>query len=383
MFPYIILGICVMIPVYTYIIYPLILMLFPSRRYVEDESYFPMVSVLVAAYNEEKFIQKKVENLLTLQYPKDRIEFLIASDGSSDRTMEILNSFGSVDNLRILDLPRGGKVTALNAMLEAKKGEILVFSDANTMYERNAIQNIVKHFADERIGCVSGQLRYKMKDNAGEGARSESAYWKYENWVKVQESKIGRLSGANGAIYAIRKGILDRIPKNIINDDFYVATYALQAGNDVIMEPNAVAYEEPNDDFQSQFKRHIRDGAGHYQALHVFWRMLLPRKGSFVHISHRAIKWIVPFDLILLFLMTSIFAPTNIVMSIIFLCQCVGYAFLTLYYLLFVQKDRVIPGPIGKVISIVFYFFAINLSLLMGWFRLISKKQKATWETQR
>ena len=370
-------------PMYTYAVYPLIMKLLPEKKYKNDDDIQPFVSVIVAAYNEEKIISTKIENLLALDYPQEKIEFIIGSDGSTDRTAENANAFSSISNLKVLNLPRGGKVNALNAMIRQTKGDILVFSDANTMYDSHAIRKLVRHFKDNRIGCVSGQLRYKVDEMSGHGARSESAYWKYENWVKMHESKRGRLSGANGAIYAIRNGILKQIQSGIINDDFYVATYVLQAGWDVLLDPEAIAYEEPNDDFESQFRRHIRDGAGHYQALAVFWRMLLPRKGSFVHISHRVIKWLVPLNLIIAFVTNAILAGDSLQMAILFMCQVLGYITLVCYYFAVVKTGRYPNTKMAKLVSMLLYFMSTNLALFLGFIRLITKQQKATWETQR
>lgn len=377
---YISLVVSLFAPIYTYAVYPFLLKVmacFSKKEYKVNETYRPFVSVLIAAYNEEKVIEEKIRNLSQLDYPIDKIEFLIGSDGSSDRTVEIAEKYSHISNLKVFDLPRCGKVNALNSLLKNAKGEVLVFSDANNMYDSKAILELVKYFTDDRIGCVSGQLRYKVDESAGHGAKSESAYWKYENWVKVLESKIGRLSGANGAIYAIRKGVISEIRKGIINDDFYIASFVLQLGYDVILEKEAIAYEEPNDEFDSQFKRHVRDGAGHYQAIAVFWRMIFPRKGSFVHVSHRVIRWTVPFFLISAYICNLLLVKNSMPAAVLFVCQVIGYATMGFYYLL-TKK-----GFQNKLFNIVFYFFSVNLALLLGFFRLIGKKQKATWETQR
>jgi poly-beta-1,6-N-acetyl-D-glucosamine synthase len=379
---YVILAISLLAPIYTYAIYPLILKVIPAKKYAQDADCRYSVTLIIAAYNEEKIIARKIENLTKLNYPTDKIEFLIGSDGSSDRTVEIAKSF-KLKNMKVFDFPRGGKVNALNEMLKIASGDILVFSDANTMYDENAILHLVKHFADQRIGCVSGQLRYKIEQSAGYGAKSEGAYWKYENWVKKQESKIGRLSGANGAIYAVRRCIAHTFKHGIINDDFYMSTYILQLGYDVVMDADAVAYEDPNNDFQSQFKRHIRDGAGHYQALAVLWPMLLPRKGWFVHVSHRVIKWLVPFFLILAFISNAFLLTQSLFSTALFISQIGAYAALIVYYYKFIKTMRKSDKMIVKIIGMVFYFVSVNLALILGLVRLIKKQQRATWETQR
>ena len=374
-------SLSVFAPFYTYGLYPILLRLLPKEKFQKDSSYEPAVSILIAAYNEEKVIKEKVENLLQLEYPQEKLEIWIASDGSTDQTVILAQEAGK-DWIQILDLPRGGKVAALNAMLSRAKGEVIIFSDANTMFEKHAVQKLVRNFKDQRIGCVSGQMRYKVDHTSGEGAKSESAYWKYENWVKKQESKLGRLSGANGAIYAIRKKYLPEIPSGIINDDFYVSTYLLQQGYDVILDVEAVAYEEPNDKLGEQFKRHVRDGAGHYQAMRVFWRMLLPRKGSFVYVSHRVIKWMVPFFMISAFISNLILGLREAGWFFLWICQAAGYVIMLLYGVM-TKKKRKIKGMVGKLVSITFYFVSVNAALLCGFFRFVGNKQKGTWETSR
>lgn len=368
----------VIIPIYTYAVYPIILSFFSKKDFKKNDSYTPLVSVIVAAYNEEKVIEKRILNLLELEYPKEKIEFIIASDGSGDDTVNIVNKYS--DCITLLDLPRGGKVKALNAAVQCAKGEILVFSDANTMYEKSAIKKLVRHFEDDRIGCVSGQLRYEINSESGEGAKSEGIYWKYENYVKKQESNIGNLSGANGAIYAVLAADFKPIKAGIINDDFYVSTRVLESGKSVIMDDEAIAYEKPNDDVDSQFKRHVRDGAGHYQAICVFWRLLFPRHGAFVHISHRVCKWIVPF-LMVVALITNLFLIKYKIMLILMLLQLLMYAMVIVHYVL--SKRNITFGFISRLVSIVFYFVSVNVALFCGFIRLISGKQKAVWETQR
>ncbi|MCI8416251.1 MAG: glycosyltransferase [Lachnospiraceae bacterium] len=368
-------------PFYTYGFYPMILKILPKRNYQKDADYEPTVSLLIAAYNEEKVIEEKIWNLLQLDYPSNKIEILVASDGSTDNTVLKAERVGK-GLIQVLDLPRGGKVAALNAMLSRANGEIIVFSDANTMFEKSAVQKIVQSFKDQRIGCVSGQLRYKVDKTSGEGARSESAYWKYENWVKRQESRLGRLSGANGAIYAIRREYLNDIPAGIINDDFYVSTYILQQGYDVILNTEAIAYEEPNERLEEQFKRHVRDGAGHYQAMRVFWRMLFPRKGSFVYVSHRVIKWLVPFFMITAFISNLILGLKNLGWFFLWIFQVAGYIAMLIYWTT-AKRHVKIKGFIGKLLSIVFYFISVNAALLCGFFKFVGNKQKAVWETSR
>ena len=201
----ILLSLAIILPLYSYLLYPIILKALirikdapVSNKESSDSAYTPQISVIVAAYNEEKHIGEKIINLMALDYPNDRIEFLVGSDGSLDATVVLARQVAHDPRMRIFDLPRGGKVNTLNRLLGEAKGEILVFSDANTMFNPMAIRMLVRHMVDPKIGCVSGQLRYQISAKSGYGAISESVYWRYENWVKELESRLGRLSGANG-----------------------------------------------------------------------------------------------------------------------------------------------------------------------------------------
>lgn len=375
--------ISIVMPIYTYVLYPVILFVFKKKQYIVDDEYCPKVSVIIAAYNEEKEIANRIVNLTKLDYPQDKLEFLVGSDGSTDRTNEIVSKMVSdIDNLKFFVCERGGKVSVLNTLLENATGEIVVFSDANTEFDSLCIKNIVRNFTDKRIGCVSGQVRLKVDINSGEGAVSEGIYWRYENIVKKLESRIGRLSGANGPVYAIRKELCSKIKKGVINDDFYVSTYVLQSGYDVIMDVNAVAFEKPNDDFKSQFKRHIRDGAGHYQAMTIFKRMLLPRKGSFVYVSHRVIKWLVPFCLIVLLVTNAILSFKYIFFKYLFIVHLAMYFVLILYGFI-LMKLRNNKNILTRLIGIIYYFISVNLALFIGFIKYITGKQGAVWETQR
>lgn len=372
---------CCLLPIYTYLIYPLLLSLFPKKKYEIDSEYCPTVSVLIAAYNEEKIIKEKIINLEKLNYPNKKIEVLIASDGSTDKTVETAKKYISKQNIKIIELPRGGKVTALNILLEQATGEILVFSDANTLYDSEAIKHLVKHFSNDKIGCVSGQLRYSVNRYSGGGAKSENFYWKYENWVKEKESAIGCLSGANGAIYAVKGNIVKKFKPGVINDDFYMSTRIQEKGYDVIFEKKAIAYEKPNNDYEEQFKRHVRDGSGHYQALIIFWKMLFSRKGSFVYISHRVIKWIVPFAIILIFITNLLLIQTSLTMKALFILQSLFYLFILCFH--FKMKGKNSNNIFLKLVSICYYFLSVNLALITGFFKLIFKKQGSKWETSR
>lgn len=346
---YVVFAISLLATIYTYVIYPLILKLIPIKKHSFDITFTPIVSIILKCNGDKESTDSKIKNLAEQSYLLDKIEIittLMSSESESSQLNEILNT---------------------------AKGEIIIISDTNTVYSKNAIQNLVKHFSDKSVGCVSGSL---LKVDANGNEVDNGVFWKYENFVKKQESNLGSLSGTNHAIYAFRAGIIKDIPQHIIDSDFYIATYILQSGYNVIMDSGAIAYESQNGDPNSQFDRHVRDGMGYYQALRIFWRLLLPRKGSFIYVSHRVIKWFVPFNLIILFVTNIILSYLSLLMTMIFLCQISTYSVVIFCYITKINDKISASNPIKKILSILLYFLSLNLAYIFGLSRLISFNTK-------
>jgi len=367
--------------IYAYFGYPLLLFvlnkIIPSQKQIRADEIkdWPQVGFLIAAYNEEKVIGDKIENFLKLNYPKELIDIWIASDGSSDKTNSIVKSFmESNKNIHLLEFLRTGKSEVLNKAMNHIESEIVVFSDANTEYAPDAIKAIVKYFADPQVGCVSGRLVYR---NPGEiiSGKGESFYWRYETILKKMESEIGYVAGANGAIYAIRRELFSPLPPRTINDDFTTSMQIVEKGYKSIYEQNAIAYEDVAPTMKSEFKRHVRDGAGHYIAIIHLLGLLNPFLGlrSFIYWSHRIFRWIAPFLLMLLFIINififedSIYKYLFIIQSIFYLLAITGWIFI---------KNNKLPF----LIYAPFYFCSLNLALFLGFLRVITKTQKTTWE---
>ncbi|HBI48181.1 MAG TPA: glycosyltransferase family 2 protein [Smithella sp.] len=366
---------------YAYIGYPIILYLLSNIFYskkkteVKENNAWPYVSLLIAAYNEEKVIGAKIENCLALDYPKDLLDVWIASDGSSDSTNNIVKKYAAVnENIHLLEFPRTGKSGMLNKAIESVKSEIIVFSDANTEYSADALKRLVKHFEDQDVGCVSGRLIYK---NPGEtiSGKGESIYWRYETALKVMESKIGYIAGANGAIYAIRKNLFEPFPRRTINDDFTLSMKIVEKGFKSIYEDTAKVYEDVAPSMETEFNRHVRDGAGHYIAVICLAGLLNPFLGlrSFIYWSHRIFRWLSPFFLIFLFIL-NIFLLDELLYKFLFKLQCFFYS-LALIGLMCIKNTR-----IPFFLYVPFYFCNLNLALFLGFFRAITNVQKTTWE---
>jgi cellulose synthase/poly-beta-1,6-N-acetylglucosamine synthase-like glycosyltransferase len=335
----------------------------------------PRVSMLIAAYNEEKVIAAKIENCLQLDYPKGFLKIWIASDGSSDRTNDIVKKYAAIHkNINLLEFPRTGKSGMLNKAIEAIEDKIVVFSDANTEYATDAIKKLVKHFEDPSVGCVSGRLIYR---NPGEtiSGKGESFYWRYETYLKKMESKLGYVAGANGAIYAIKRELFEPFSPRTINDDFTLSMKIVKRGFKCLYEENAMVYEDVAPTMISEFNRHVRDGAGHYIAMISLRGLLNPLLGlrSFIYWSHRILRWLAPFLLILLFVI-NIFLLSDDLFKVFFAFQVIFYflALLGWFGLKYIKMPFILYVP--------FYFCNLNLALLIGFFKAVANTQKTTWE---
>jgi len=364
---------------FAYFGYPIVLYIlsnvFASQKGKRFNNEWTGVSLLIAAYNEEKVIGAKIENCLQLDYPKDLLSVWIASDGSSDNTNNIVKKYTEVHkNIHLLEFPRTGKSGMLNQAIKSVKDGIVVFSDANTEYSADAIKKLIKHFEDPSVGCVSGRLIYR---NPGEtiSGKGESFYWRYETLLKKMESKLGYVAGANGAIYAIRRELFEPFSRRTINDDFTLSMKIVKKGFKCLYEENALVYEDVAPTMVSEFNRHVRDGAGHYIAVMSLLGLLNPLLGlrAFIYWSHRIIRWLVPFLLIFLFVV-NLFLLDEIFYRTIFILQCFFYLFAIVGWVCI--KGRKLPF----FVYVPFYFCNLNMALLLGFFKAVTNLQKTTWE---
>ena len=367
--------------VYTYALYPAILFILSSlsgkrtgkavgNTHVSPEH--PSVSMVVAAYNEEKVIEAKLRNCMEIDYPADRIEFLIGSDGSTDRTNEIVSSFAEKDRrIKLLDFPdRRGKASVLNRTVAGAKGDFLVFSDANTMYEKDAVRRLIAPFSDPNIGCVCGKLVISRPEGS---TSNDDLYWRYETWLKVMENRLGGVLGANGGIYALRSPLFVPIPADTIIDDFVIGMKVREQGFRVHYAEDAVAREETAESDKAEFRRRVRIGAGNFQSIALLKRLLWPAEGifAFQFWSHKIIRWCVPFFLILLFLSNLFLARYGNGYLLLLVCQ-------VLFYLLAILGHT--TNQRGLLFRVPSFFVSMNLAFFIGFFRYLFNVQKVTWE---
>ena len=252
---------------YVYAGYPLTLAMavWRSRPTRRDDNFFPTVSFVIAAYNEEKVIREKLENSLALDYPRDRLEIVVASDGSTDATNDIVQDFAEHGVVLHEIVPRGGKTQALNRVIPKTQGAIIVLSDANTMYQSDAIRKLVRHFSDSAVGAVSGDVR--LVNAADSHAQAEGFYYRYERQLEIWESQLGSIIGADGAMYAVEREHFCSPSNAIILDDFVISMTVARLGYRVLYEPAAVAIERGTQSSGEEFQRKVRIVAGGIQAL--------------------------------------------------------------------------------------------------------------------
>jgi len=370
---------CLFLVVYTYCLYPILLgalcRLKKSRlsgvepAEVADAD-LPAVTMLVAAHNEERVIREKIANSLAIDYPADRFRVVIASDGSQDGTNALAAGCGDA-RIQLIAYPkRRGKIATLNATIPQLQDEIIVMSDANTMYAPDAVRALVRHFQDGKVGCVCGELLLESPDGEGSG---EGLYWKYETGLKRMESRLGFLLGATGGIFALRRSLFRALPAGTIVEDFVTAMKVLEGGHRVCYEPAARATETTAPTMQEEMRRKCRIGAGGFQAIALTAAMLNPLRGlpALGYWSHKIVRWCVPF-----FLMGMLVGSVALVgepfYRLALAAQLLAYA---------IGVQGLLPRPIDHpILRPARYFFVMNLALLIGFVRFIRGTQRVTWE---
>jgi cellulose synthase/poly-beta-1,6-N-acetylglucosamine synthase-like glycosyltransferase len=305
MIPEILLWVSIVPVAYVYFGYPLLLWVissvFPPDR--PTSGITPSVSLLVAAHNEAKVIAEKIRNALALEYPANLLSVVIACDGSSDATAEIVRSVAQKEaagRVQLFDFSQNrGKVGALNEAIQHLSSEIVAFSDASSMLAPDSVRRLAHHFSDPQVGAVSGVYRLLKKDEAALGAQ-EDFYWKYETFLKVREARLGAFTGAHGSLYAIRRALYPFPSVDSINDDFIIPMRIQQKGYRIAYEPAAVAYEEAHE--MEGFSRRIRITAGNLAQLRELKGLFWPPRplALFCLISHKLGRLLVPLALLTL-----------------------------------------------------------------------------------
>ncbi len=373
---------------HSYAVYPLFWMVFRPRtgKTPLAETVSPpskKVSVVISAFNEEVHIERRILNLLETDYPAELLEIIIASDGSTDDTADMVRGQTAPGRqLRLLDYPnRRGKVNVLNESCLEATGDILVFSDANVDFHPSAIRELVKALEEPDVGCVCGRLRFRVKNGVAH-EESEGIYWALETWLKTHEGAAGSLLGANGAIYAMPRKLWEACPPDTIIDDFFIPMQLLIKGWKVVYAPDAVAEEDLPPQAADEFGRRIRIGAGNFQALMRCLPLLNPVRGlpAWVFFSHKVLRWLGPFFMIFILIGSVLQALKGEIWAVILLAaQLVFYGAALAGWQ---QQHSSRRG--GRLMGAATHFVSMNLALLLGFYRWIKGSQQAAWNrTQR
>jgi len=363
---------------YAYFGYPALLTVAAGLmgKPIDKKRFTPGVTMIIAACNEEKNIGRKLENALSLDYPKEKFEVIVVSDGSSDRTDEIVRQF-SCQRVRLIRMPeRGGKARALNTAVPEAQGEIILFSDARQLYDKDAVHEIVDNFNDETVGAVSGEIHLTDHNASGVG-EGIGIYWKYEKYLRRKESQVYSTIGATGAIYAIRKELYCQIPDDTILDDVVIPAHVVLSKYRVIFEGNAKAYDSAASTIGGELRRKIRTMCGNYQMLLRMNQLFNPFKNKifFQFISHRVFRLFVPFALLLM-LASSVSLSLAAFYRIMVIAQICLYTFAAIGHYL----PRARHSPIGRLFGIPYTFVVLNYAAVAGLYRFITKKQQVAWE---
>ncbi|HKV62620.1 MAG TPA: glycosyltransferase family 2 protein [Candidatus Acidoferrum sp.] len=372
---------CLGLLVYVYVGYPLLLTLlarFSDAPFPDSDLPAPPVTLLISAFNESQVIAAKLENSLTLEYPNDRLEIVVISDSSDDGTDEIVQQY-SPRGVRLLrQEPRMGKTAGLNLGVSEARGQILVFSDANAMYQPDAVRRLVRHFSNPRVGYVVGNARYYEKGTESQSAQSEGLYWKLETYLKKKESIFDSVVGGDGAIYAIRRELyLPLLPTDI--NDFLNPLQIISRGYAGVFEPAAVCYEEAAQDFSQEYRRKVRIISRSLNALGRVPEVLNPLRNArhwFLLVSHKVLRWFAPFFMVFCF--AASFALWK------FPFYKYGAILQTAFYALALIGWKWRPeNKFGEIISLAFYFCLVNLASLVGCIKCFRGDLSGKWAPPR
>jgi cellulose synthase/poly-beta-1,6-N-acetylglucosamine synthase-like glycosyltransferase len=365
---------------YAYAGYPLLLIVLSRLRPkpVRSSHWTPSVTVIIAAYNEERDLAAKLENTLALEYPPSQLEIIVTSDCSSDRTDEIARSFASRGVRLHRQEERFGKTAAQNAAVTKARGEIIVFSDATTHYRPDVLRLMMPAFADKSVGCVTGRVIYQDDKDSNVGSGTQS-YWNYEFFLKKHESNVCSLIGVCGCMYAVRASAY--IPLyNEACSDFIIATTMVEQGLRAVYVPEAVCTEEPNRQAKKELAARVRIIS---QTFSDLWRnrnVLNPLKSGFYAVqlwSHKLMRYLVPVFLILIFLSSGVLATRSAFYAAVFVMQVAFYLAALVSWML----ER--AGVTFSLLALPQYFVITNLASLIAFVKFLTGERYTRWEPSR
>lgn len=373
---------------YMFIGYPLLLILLApisaARRAANNKGTkperheSPAVSVVIAAHNEENNIERRMQNLLSQSYPMRKVQFIVGLDGCTDSTKAKLESQReNIERegarLKVIEFSdRSGKPTVLNAAIEYCEHDLVVFADVRQTYSSNALGNLIKHFSDERIGAVSGEL-FLAEPTDRHGVAEAGAYWRYEKSIRKLESKFHSTIGATGAIYAIRKSLYQEIPTRTLIDDVVIPMQICMQGYRVKFASDAHAYDVAPSDSNREWFRKVRTLAGNWQLMSIRPNFFNPFKNPvwLQFVSHKILRLALPFCLLTAFLSSYLMLDQQLYATT-FMLQCLIYAIGCASFFFDRLRQLRIPG-------LIYFFCILNAAIVVGFYRLASGKKEGLW----
>lgn len=370
---------------YCYIGYPLLLIIFSitkklihGKRLSTEITEFPDVTIVIAAYNEKSFVNQKIQNILSLNYPQNKIKQIWVTDGSTDGTPELLLTY---PNLKVLHFAeRLGKAMAINHAMEHVETSITVFSDANTLLTPNSLIELIKPFQNQNVGCVAGEKQILIQQNSAANSTGEGIYWKYESFIKKLESETGSTLSAAGELYAIRTELFQKIPADTILDDFEISTQIALRGFSVKYADKAIAREHGSLNFDEEQKRKIRIASGGFQTLFNKTELLNPFLKptlTFKYLSHKVLRWlVVPFAILLLPIINIIIVISvdNKIYILALLLSAIIYGMALVG--VFLKNYRIS----NHTFFLPYYFISTQISEYKGLLRYITHRHNHKWE---
>jgi cellulose synthase/poly-beta-1,6-N-acetylglucosamine synthase-like glycosyltransferase len=373
---------------YTYALYPCVLFLVYAlvqahadlrylarrrdrRRAPFREEALPAVTVIIPAYNEERHLAERMANLGQLDYPRDRMQVVFVSDGSTDRTNDMLTAVAEPTIEAVLLPARSGKAQALNRAVAHARHDVFVFSDASTLFAPDALRRLVRHFADPGVGVVCGALRF---NGGSEFTQTEGVYWRYEMMLRLMEARLGATLTASGAIYALRRDCYRPLRADDVIDDFVVPMRARRLGYQVVFDPEAEAVDVAGASVKDEFTRRVRLAVGSFRALGELSRIPVSAPTCVAFVSHKLLRWILPFLLIALFASNLCLLDDAPIYRAALAGQVAFYLWATLG-LAFRHRERRLP-----LTMLCYFLVAINAAFLVGFVRFLAGRRETAWQ---
>ena len=371
--------------VYSYVGYGVLLyflvqvkQLVRKKKSPVSGTYEPGVTLVVAAWNEQDFIQAKINNTLALDYPPDKLQIIFITDGSTDKTPEIISRNSRFELLH--EHARRGKVAAMNRAIDYVKAPIVVFCDANTLLNKECIRNLVRHYADPRVGAVAGEKKIQVPEDGMAAATGEGIYWKYESFLKKLDAQLYSVVGAAGELFSVRTNLFEKAAEDTIIEDFVQSLKVCMKGYVVHYEPKAYAMESASLSMKDEQKRKVRICAGAFQAMVILKDLFNVFKYpvlSFQFISHRILRWTLCPICLCTLLASNLILVVNNQGQLYYVFLFLQLIFYSLAIIGWIYASRNIKI---KFVYIPYYFLFMNISVFIGFARFLQNRQTVLWE---